>query len=311
VTFAYDGASPDAPAPRAGAPGSPQGVALENITLDVFEGERLGILGPNGGGKSTLLKLTLGLLSGHTGEIEIFGRPPSEARREGLIGYVPQRIEAELAFPLSVLEIVEMGASVGLPAWKRLPADRRAAVTRALDLVGARQLADRPIGRLSGGQLQRVMMARALAGSPKLLLLDEPTVGIDVVGQQQFADLLRTLHDALDVTIMVVSHDLRTVAAGCDRVACLSRTLHSHTDPRGLTPEVLAAVFRHDVAAIFGDLHVDAHKASDCHDEHHHEHGHDNAEGCSHGCEHDHATGKAQSAHEHKPRPAGEAGTPA
>jgi len=135
--------------------------------------------------------------------------------------------------------------------------------------VGAEGFADRPIGRLSGGQLQRVMIARALACRPRLLLLDEPTVGIDVAGQQQFAELLTRLHERMALTVMVVSHDLRTVAAGCDRVACLSRTLHSHTDPRGLTPAVLAEVFRHDVAAIFGDVHVDAHAAAGCSDPRH------------------------------------------
>ena len=112
-------------------------------------------------------------------------------------------------------------------------------------------------------------MLGALASKPKLLLLDEPTVGIDVAGQQQFADLLRHLHDDLKLTVMVVSHDIRTVAAGCDRVACLSRTLHSHTAPEGLTPAVLAEVFRHDVAAIFGEVHVDAHAAAACHDPSH------------------------------------------
>jgi ABC-type Mn2+/Zn2+ transport system ATPase subunit len=120
-------------------------------------------------------------------------------------------------------------------------------------------------------------------------LLDEPTVGIDVAGQQKFADLLRTLHDRLGLTIMIVSHDIRTIAAGCDRVACLSRTLHSHTAPEGLTPKVLAEVFSHDVAAIFGDVHVDAHLARECPEDSHahhdcgHDHGHDHGREQGHG----------------------------
>jgi zinc transport system ATP-binding protein len=238
--------------------------AVKNITLRVEQGERLGILGPNGGGKSTLLKLTLGLVEGYEGRIKIFGLSPQEARRERLIGYVPQRIEAELAFPLSVRQVVQMSAGLGCPWWKRLPRQVREDVDRSLELVGALQLAERPIGKLSGGQLQRVMIARALACRPRLLLLDEPTVGIDVAGQHRFADLLRTLHQELRLTIMVVSHDIRTIAAGSDRVACLSRTLHSHVAPEGLTPKVLAEVFSHDVAAIFGDVHVDAHLAEEC-----------------------------------------------
>jgi zinc transport system ATP-binding protein len=176
---------------------------------------------------------------------------------------------------------------MGKPAWRPLSATERSGIGEALELVGAADLADRPIGKLSGGQLQRVMIARALACRPKLLLLDEPTVGIDAVGQQRFAELLRSLHDRLGLTIMLVSHDLRTIAAGCDRVACLSRTLHSHVAPEGLTPRVLAEVFSHDVAAIFGDLHVDAHLAKECpadgHDHHYDHHGHTHGPGCDHG----------------------------
>jgi zinc transport system ATP-binding protein len=283
VSFAYD-----TPAAEPARDLTPR-LALEKISLDVLEGERLGILGPNGGGKSTLLKLTLGLLRGHSGSISIFDLPPDAARDAGLIGYVPQRVESELAFPLSARDVVAMGATVGLPAWRSLSRTQRDLISNALEVVGAAALADRPIGQLSGGQIQRVMIARALARQPRLLLLDEPTVGIDVVGQQQFAELLTALHDRLGVTIMVVSHDLRTVTAGCDRVACLSRTLHSHTDPQGVTPAVLAEVFRHDVAALFGDLHVDAHRATEC--AHHHDHGHD------HGHAHDHA---------HAPKPTGD-----
>ncbi len=268
VTFAY---------PRAGGNGGPR-TAIEGITLGVRIGERLGILGPNGGGKSTLLKLTLGLLRGNSGSIRVFGVSPDEARRRRLIGYVPQKVESELAFPLSVRQVVQMAAAAAAPA------EQRRTVDESLALVGASDLADKPIGKLSGGQLQRVMIARALAAKPKLLLLDEPTVGIDLAGQQRFADLLRSLHDRLGLTIVVVSHDIRTIAAGCDRVACLARTLHSHMAPQGLTPRVLAEVFSHDVAAIFGDVHVDAHLAKECPDPAHepHHHAHEHGPGCSH-----------------------------
>jgi len=243
--------------------------ALEGISLAVNAGERLGVLGPNGGGKSTLLKLTLGLLDEQQGAVRVFGETPRRAARAGLVGYVPQRSAAELAFPLSVRQVVSMGVALAVPPWRGLSPPQQVAVTDALAVVGAADLANRPIGQLSGGQLQRVLIARALAPRPKLLLLDEPTVGIDVAGQRQFADLLERLHRQLGLTVIVVSHDIRTVAAGCDRVACLSRTLHSHVAPDGLTPRVLAEVFRHDVAAIFGDLHVDAHAASACNDPSH------------------------------------------
>ncbi len=243
--------------------------AIEGVSLSVREGERLGVLGPNGGGKSTLLKLTLGLLHGYRGEIRVFGHTPQEARRKHLVGYVPQRVEAELRFPLSVEQVVMMAVGVGVPAWKRVPKESREAVRRALAEVGMEELRSRPIGELSGGQLQRVMIARAIAHSPRILILDEPTVGVDIAGQQQFAELLNRLHAHLHLTTIIVSHDLRTIAAGSDRVACLSRTLHSHTAPEGLSPAVLAEVFRHDVAAIFGDVHVDAHSAAGCTHDHH------------------------------------------
>lgn len=249
--------------PKAGAP------ALDSISLSVDAGIRLGILGPNGGGKSTLLKLTLGLLRPQRGSISIMGMPVQEARRAGIIGYVPQRNEAELAFPISVRHAVSMTVLRSLRPWQSLSREAHEAVTQAMEVVGISHLADRPVGKLSGGQLQRAMIARAIAARPSILLLDEPTVGIDVSGQQQFAEMLTALHQALKLTVIVVSHDIRTVAAGCDRIACLSRTLHSHVSPEGLTPRVLAEVFRHDVAAIFGDVHVDAHAASSCSDPSH------------------------------------------
>lgn len=264
VTFSYDNAA-EAP-------------ALDRVSLDVRRGERLGILGPNGGGKSTLLKLTLGLLRGYLGTIEIEGLSPSDAARKRLIGYVPQRVEAELAFPITARHAASMAASAGLGPFASGRAAREKA-DRALSMVGASSFAEQPVGTLSGGQLQRVMIARALASEAKILLLDEPTVGIDPAGQKQFSELIQRLHDELKLTTIVVSHDLRTVAATSDRVACLARTLHYHDSPEGLTPHVLAEVFRHDAAAIFGDLHVEAHRAAECGHDHSHEVGKHGAHG--------------------------------
>jgi zinc transport system ATP-binding protein len=256
VTFAYPGAL---------------AAALERVTLRVSAGERLGILGPNGGGKSTLIKLMLGLLTARdagrmSGRIRVMGLEPGEARRRGVIGYVPQKMHIEAAMPLSVREAVTLGAAWRAPALKRVPRDVRERVERMLGVVGALAFADRPVGRLSGGQLQRAMIARALAASAQVLALDEPTVGIDPAGQQMFADLLRTIHAELGVTILVVSHDLRAIIAGSDRIACLARRLHSHTSPAGLTPQILAEVFSHDVIGVSGPLagmHVHAHGADE------------------------------------------------
>ncbi len=241
--------------------------AIENVNLDIPEGTRLGILGPNGGGKSTLLKIALGLLRPSSGRATIFGQDPADARRAGLIGYVPQKVEALLGFPMSVRQVVTLGASWRLPPWRPVPADMQATVEDMLRLTGALPFADRPIGSLSGGQMQRAMIARALAARPKILALDEPLVGIDAAGQQQFGDLLQSIHRSLGVTILIITHDLRAIAAGSDRVACLARRLHSHVSPEGLTPQVLAELFSHDLVGIkglTGPVHVHAHPAGEC-----------------------------------------------
>jgi zinc transport system ATP-binding protein len=138
-----------------------------------------------------------------------------------------------------------------------------------IDIVGVGPFADRPIGRLSGGQLQRTLIARALAARVRILALDEPTVGIDAAGQATFAALLNRVHKELGLTILVVTHDLRAIVAGSDRVACLARRLHSHTSPQGLTPQILAELFTHDVAGLAGaggvlaGMHVHAHGAGE------------------------------------------------
>ncbi len=243
VTFAYNGEP-----------------VIENVAIRVRRGERLGILGPNGGGKSTLLRIILGDLAPHAGTVRVLGRPPAAARRTGKIGYLPQRVTAELSFPLDVRRVVEQGVAARVPPWRPLGEQKHAAA-RALDLVGMAHLADRPIGRLSGGQLQRVLIARSVAAGPEVLLLDEPTVGIDVAGQQQFGEMLETLRREMGLTVVIVSHDLATIAASSDRVACLRRTLHFHDTPNGLTPAVLAEVFSHDIAMI--DAHKDCPPTTD------------------------------------------------
>ncbi|MCC7390367.1 MAG: metal ABC transporter ATP-binding protein [Phycisphaerales bacterium] len=263
------------------------GPTLREITLRVEPGERLGILGPNGAGKTTLVRIALGLLTASGGSVRVFGRTPTEARQARWIGYVPQRSTAEVAFPFSVRQVVGMPAAVGLRPWRRSGPGARRAVEHALMLTGCDGFADMPIGRASGGQLQRALIARALAAEPRLLVLDEPTIGIDAAGQQQFAAMLAHVQDELGVTVVIVTHDLRTIAAGCDRVACLQRTLHAHVSPEGLTPAVLAEVFRHEVEGIFGEVHIDAHRAAECTDPGHEhpadQHGHGGHAGHAHG----------------------------
>lgn len=245
VSFSYDGA--------------PESV-LEGVTLDVRPGERLGILGPNGGGKSTLLKILLGSLRPSHGSVRVLGVSAEAARRARTIGYLPQRVTAELKFPLRVMDVVMQPLVVRTKPWSRVGSaisDRAAACLR---MVGSESLGNKRIGRLSGGQLQRVLIARAIAAGPRVLLLDEPTVGIDVEGQKKFGEMLDAVRTAEGITVVVVSHELATIAATSDRVACLRRTLHFHDTPNGLTADVLSEVFRHDLAVLHGHSAACAHE---------------------------------------------------
>jgi zinc transport system ATP-binding protein len=208
---------------------------LQGVDLRVAQGELLGLVGPNAGGKSTLLKLCLGLLAPQAGRVQVLGRPPREARRR--IGYVPQYPGFPRDFPISVEQVVLMGR-LGLGSGSRLGlgwyrrADREAA-RAALAEVEAAELAHRRIGTLSGGQLQRVLLARALVGEPELLILDEPTANIDQRMEGEIFDLLAALNARL--TILVVSHDIAFISSYVDRVACLNRTLVCHhTDSVGI-----------------------------------------------------------------------------
>lgn len=226
-----------------------QTVALEAINMHVEAGCCLGIIGPNGGGKTTLLKIMLGLLDGYTGSITVDGVPPSEVCRRGdVVGYVAQNPSVDSRFPVSVRQVVQMGLVGKAGLFGRTSRDDRDHADALLEKIGIAALRDRPIGELSGGQRQRVFIARALAARPRILLLDEPMVGIDIAGQRQFAELIRGLHEAMRLTILVVSHDLRAIAGTCGKVAVLSRSIHYHDSPDGLTADLLGEVFQHDIA---------------------------------------------------------------
>lgn len=194
---------------------------LEHIDLEVPEGEFIGVVGPNGGGKSTLLKIILGLLAPSTGRVSVFGKSPEAARRQ--IGYVPQYPPFPRDFPISVEDTVLLGRTRLFGPLTR--ADRQAA-TRAMSEARVTDLRRRPIVSLSGGQLQRALVARALVSEPRLLLLDEPTANIDLRGEEEIFDLLRQINERM--TIVVVSHDIAFISEYVGRVACLNRTLVCH-----------------------------------------------------------------------------------
>lgn len=226
-------------------------VVLRDINLHVGYGCNLGIVGPNGAGKTTLLRIILGLLNGYEGQVHVCGMTPEDACRRGnVIGYVPQRAKAEWRFPINVLQAVRMGLTGKTGLFRRFSHDDKDYADQLMQRVGIADLRKKPVGELSGGQQQRMFIARALVAKPKVLVLDEPLVGIDESGQRQFAKLIHEIHETLKLTIVIVSHDLQTIAAGCNRVACLKQTIHYHDAPAGLTEQVLREVFHHEIAPV-------------------------------------------------------------
>jgi zinc transport system ATP-binding protein len=199
-------------------------LVLEGVNISVYRNELVSIVGPNGGGKTTLLKLMLGLLSPSKGSIRILGLPPLSARSG--IGYMPQHGLFDPQFPVSVMDVVLMGRlgnthSVGPYS----TADKRAAQD-ALEKLQAWNLKDKLFSSLSGGQQQRALIARALASGPELLLLDEPTAGLDLAVETEFYDILRTLVEKL--TVVMVSHDLGFVSRLVNKVVCVKRLVRVH-----------------------------------------------------------------------------------
>jgi zinc transport system ATP-binding protein len=225
-------------------------LVLKQIELDVPEGSTLGVIGPNGGGKTTLVRLLTGLLQPTRGSIRVDGTSPCDARKRGdVVGYLPQNPSVPARFPLSLRKLVQLGLAGKTGVLRRYAADDLRFVEQLIERMALKGLADTPIGELSGGQLQRALIARALAPRPKLLVLDEPTTGIDQLGQQQFIELMGALKNELNLTIVLVSHDLRAVSAMADRVACLNVTLHYHDTPQHLPAELMYQMFACDLEA--------------------------------------------------------------
>ncbi|QSZ67470.1 metal ABC transporter ATP-binding protein [Methanofollis aquaemaris] len=212
---------------------------LEDISLSVEKGDFYAIIGPNGGGKSTLLKTILGLVRPVAGTVRVMGGDPQERRH--LIGYVPQYRTFDFSYPATVREMVlsgRLGHLQGFP--RRYGRDDQEMAEEALDLMGIADLAGREIGQLSGGQQQRVIIARALAARPRVLILDEPTVYIDSPTEDHFMKTLDALRKRM--TIIFVTHDIGALSSRVTRVACLNRRLYTHDSPE-LTPEMIEAAY--------------------------------------------------------------------
>lgn len=237
-------------------------LVLKQIDLHVEQGTILGLIGPNGGGKTSLLRLLLGLERPTRGGIEVAGLPPRQAVRRGdIVGYLPQRPRVAENFPLSVRQLIRLGLAGKTGILRMYSQEDLNFVEELIDRIGLREIAHSPIGRLSGGQLQRVLIARALAPRPRLLLLDEPTTGIDRAGQEQFIHFLLDLKTQLGLTLVLVSHDLRAVTSIADRIACLNLTLHYHDVPDHVPPELALSMFGCDLAAMGVGCGHESHKS--------------------------------------------------
>lgn len=229
-------------------------VAIEDVSFTVRRGEYVAILGPNGAGKSTLIKAILGLIRPTRGKVLVFGKPPwaldfKERRR---IGYVPQVSQLDLRFPITVRELVLMGRYAHLGLFRRPRPRDHEAVHRALGLAGLEGLAARRIGQLSGGQLQRALIARALAAEPELLILDEPTTGLDPQMTEGLYRLIGELREELELTVLVVSHDVGVVAEQVDTIACLAGRLVVHGRPKEVLTEATLECMYGKEAVLFG-----------------------------------------------------------
>lgn len=224
----------------------PRGVALQDVTLQIEPGEFLGIIGPNGSGKTTLLKAVLGLIKPVTGTVTIFDCSCHQLRchHRARIGYLPQKEQVDPNFPITVMETVMMGRYSTLGLFRRPGRNDREIALKALDEVEMGPYRDAPLGHLSGGQQQRVWIARALAQQPQVLLLDEPTTGIDAPTQHNILRLISRLHRDLKLTILLVTHDINMVSPFANRIALVQQKLFALGKPEEvLTQEILSAIY--------------------------------------------------------------------
>jgi zinc transport system ATP-binding protein len=213
------------------------GDVVENITFSVEKGDYVGVIGPNGGGKSTVLKMIAGVHKPRTGEVRVLGKDPEKftQKERSLIGYVRQETFIDTSFPIKVKEVVLMGRYALIGPGRRPSAQDEQKAMDALKRTGMENFAGSHIGALSGGQKQRVFIARGILNNPELLILDEPTTGVDVKNQHAFYELLLELKRNYNLTIIMVSHDVSMISDHVNKVTCVNHGVHVH----GNTDEIL------------------------------------------------------------------------
>jgi ABC-type Mn2+/Zn2+ transport system ATPase subunit len=237
--------------------GFPGVVALQDISLSIDAGEFVGVIGPNGSGKTTLCRAVLGLIAPIAGHLHIFDCACDELRchHRAKIGYLPQKGVVDRDFPVTVLETVMMGRYGALGLCRRPGHKDREIAMDALAHVGMDGHKDTALGRLSGGQQQRVFIARALAQQPKVLLLDEPTTGLDITAQHNVIELVQHLHDELKLTVLLITHDINMIRSRVDRLVLLKTRLYAEGSPADvLKPDILRQVYGKDLVITEKDL---------------------------------------------------------
>lgn len=220
---------------------------LDHVNLSIKEGEFASIVGPNGGGKSTLLKLLLGLLHPNSGEIRVFGKPPDKTHQR--IGYMPQHAQIDIQFPVTVMEVVLMGRLGPMRGGRYSKKDREIAET-SLEEVNMSRLAKRSFSDLSGGQRQRVLIARALSCEPDLLLLDEPTANIDPEVEEALFEILKSLNQRM--TILFATHDIGFVSQAVKSVICVNRCVVVHPTSE-LSGQIIKDIYDGEICMIRHD----------------------------------------------------------
>jgi zinc transport system ATP-binding protein len=227
---------------------------LENVNLDIAPNDFIWIVGPNGGGKTTLIKLLLGLIRPKRGRVSIFGSPVEKCRER--VGYMPQHAHLDLRFPVTVLDVALMGRLNSGYRPGGYSAEDREAALRALAAVSLNTLLDRQLGELSGGQQRRLLIARALACSPDLLVLDEPTANLDRLVERELFDILRDL--SKQMTVIMVSHDPAFVSDFVESVVCVNKSVSVHPTAR-LDSEFMYDLYRGDMRIVRHDKHEHTH----------------------------------------------------
>lgn len=221
-------------------------LALEKVNLAVERGAFLGLVGPNGSGKSTLIKCILGLLKPDEGEIHLFGTPIKKFKDWHKIGYVSQKANSfNSGFPATVFEVVSMGLFGKIGPFKFLSKKDKQKVYKAIADVGMSEYVQQNIGELSGGQQQRVFIARALVSDPELLILDEPTVGVDTKSVESFYEMLRKLNKEQNITLMLVTHDVEAMVQHVSHVACINKHIHFYGDTKQFA-------INHEISSLYG-----------------------------------------------------------